>query len=61
MKREITLKNTVLGVELGSTRIKAVLCDEAGKVLASGSYEWENKYIKNTKEVYNEKTLLTRF
>lgn len=32
----------ILGIELGSTRIKAVLCNENGKVLSSGSYEWEN-------------------
>lgn len=57
MKREITLKNTVLGVELGSTRIKAVLCDEAGKVLASGSYEWENKYI-NELWTYSQEDIL---
>lgn len=35
----------VLGIELGSTRIKAVLCDEYGKVLASGSHEWENELL----------------
>ena len=34
-----------LGLELGSTRIKSVLVDEQGKVLASGSYEWENKLV----------------
>lgn len=32
-----------LGVEFGSTRIKAVLIDEHCNVLASGSYNWENK------------------
>lgn len=35
----------ILGIELGSTRIKAVLCDENGKVLASGSHEWENSFV----------------
>lgn len=35
----------ILGIELGSTRIKAVLCDEQGKVLAIGAHEWENDYI----------------
>lgn len=34
----------VLGIELGSTRIKAVLIDEKFKVIASGSYDWENRY-----------------
>ena len=32
----------ILGIELGSTRIKAVLMDERAKVLSQGSYEWEN-------------------
>ncbi len=36
---------TFLGIELGSTRIKAVLIDEAGFPLASGAYEWENQYV----------------
>ncbi|WP_099469732.1 xylulokinase [Konateibacter massiliensis] len=33
----------VLGIEFGSTRIKAVLIDEKHDPIASGSYEWENK------------------
>lgn len=32
-----------LGVEFGSTRIKAVLIDDVQNVVASGSYEWENQ------------------
>ena len=32
-----------LGIELGSTRIKAVIIDGTGAVLASGSSVWENK------------------
>ena len=35
----------ILGVEFGSTRIKAVLCDERGKVLAQGAYAWENRLL----------------
>lgn len=35
---------TVLGVEFGSTRIKAVLIGEDHAPLASGSFEWENRY-----------------
>ena len=35
----------ILGIELGSTRIKAVLIDEKAKVLAQGSYEWENELV----------------
>lgn len=34
---------TSLGIELGSTRIKAVLTNLQGKPLASGSHEWENR------------------
>lgn len=33
----------ILGIELGSTRIKAVLIDENASVIAQGSHEWENK------------------
>ena len=36
---------TVIGIELGSTRIKAVLTDYSGKVLAQGSHGWENQYV----------------
>src|SRR5215510_4970529 len=35
---------TALGIEFGSTRIKAVLIGEDHKPIASGSYEWENRY-----------------
>ncbi len=35
---------TVLGIELGSTRIKAVLIDSRHEVLASGAHDWENRY-----------------
>lgn len=35
---------TVLGIEFGSTRIKAVLIGEDHRPIASGSYEWENRY-----------------
>ncbi len=35
---------TFLGIELGSTRIKAVLLGEDYKPLASGSHTWENEF-----------------
>ena len=38
-------KETVLGIELGSTRIKAVLLDREHRPLASGSFEWENQLV----------------
>lgn len=34
----------VLGIEFGSTRIKAVLIDENHVPIASGSHDWENRY-----------------
>ncbi len=34
----------VLGIELGSTRIKAVLIGEDHTPIASGNHEWENRY-----------------
>ncbi len=39
------LRNTVLGIELGSTRIKAVLIDRNHTPVASGSYDWENRLV----------------
>ncbi len=39
------LKKTALGIELGSTRIKAVLIDEKHIPVASGDFEWENQYV----------------
>ncbi len=35
----------VLGVELGSTRIKSVLIDDENNPIASGSHEWENQLV----------------
>ncbi len=35
---------TALGIEFGSTRIKAILIGEDHTPIASGSYEWENRY-----------------
>jgi len=32
-----------IGIELGSTRIKAVAIDQSGKPLASGGFDWENR------------------
>ena len=35
----------ILGIELGSTRIKSVLIGEDTSVIAQGSYEWENELV----------------
>ena len=40
----MNLKDTVIGIELGSTRIKAVLLSKDHEVLASGDHTWENSF-----------------
>lgn len=46
MTAKDAIKNgkTALGIEFGSTRIKAVLIDYSGTVLAVGIYDWENSF-----------------
>ena len=36
-----------LGIEFGSTRIKANLIDDHFNIIASGVYTWENSFINN--------------
>lgn len=43
-KEAILSNKTALGIEFGSTRIKAVLVDGENQPIASGSYDWENRY-----------------
>ncbi|MBQ7733185.1 MAG: FGGY-family carbohydrate kinase [Synergistaceae bacterium] len=44
--KELILQGkTALGIEFGSTRIKGVLVDYEGHVLASGWHEWENSLV----------------
>ncbi|MCI9453538.1 MAG: FGGY-family carbohydrate kinase [Dorea sp.] len=43
VKEVIESGKAVLGIELGSTRIKAVLIDENHTPIASGDHEWENR------------------
>ncbi len=47
----MNLESAVIGIELGSTRIKAVLIDENHEVLASGAYSWQNS-LENGVWVY---------
>lgn len=44
IQKAIESGKTILGIEFGSTRIKAVLIGEDHKTIASGSHEWENKH-----------------
>jgi len=43
VRKVITEGKTVLGIELGSTRIKGVLLDDKNEMLASGGHTWENR------------------
>lgn len=42
-KSTIESGKAILGIEFGSTRIKAVLIDEKNKPIAQGSHTWENQ------------------
>ena len=47
MDPRITIETgkAILGIEFGSTRIKAVLVDEEHKPIAQGAHEWENQLV----------------
>ena len=47
VKSTITNGKAILGIEFGSTRIKAVLIGEDNAPIASGSHEWENQLVDN--------------
>lgn len=47
VKYTIQSGETALGIELGSTRIKAVLIGKDNIPIASGSHDWENSYVNN--------------
>ena len=44
-KSTIEAGKAILGIEFGSTRIKAVLIDEENKPIAQGSHSWENQLV----------------
>lgn len=45
MNNYVLSGNEVLGIEFGSTRIKAVLINKNNEPLASGGFTWENKLV----------------
>ncbi|MEJ2758775.1 MAG: FGGY-family carbohydrate kinase [Anaerolineales bacterium] len=47
IKTVIANGETALGIEFGSTRIKANLIGPDHAILASGNYDWENQYVNN--------------
>ncbi len=44
-KQTIESGKAVLGIEFGSTRIKAILIDQENNPIAQGSHEWENQLV----------------
>mgnify|MGYP002538560680 CR=1 FL=1 len=44
-KTTIETGKAILGIEFGSTRIKAVLINEANEPIAQGAHEWENQLV----------------
>ena len=44
-KQTIESGKAILGIEFGSTRIKAVLINGENKPIAQGAYEWENQLV----------------
>lgn len=44
-RKTIEEGKAILGIEFGSTRIKAVLIDEESKPIAQGSHQWENQLV----------------
>lgn len=47
IKNAIINGQTVIGIELGSTRIKTVMIDSDNMPIASGNHDWENSYVDN--------------
>ena len=53
-KELIEKGKTVLGIEFGSTRIKAVLIDENHHPIASGDHEWENRLENGIQPAFSQ-------
>ncbi len=58
IKNAITNGKTALGIEFGSTRIKAVLVGEDNAPIASGAHDWENR-LENNIWTYSEEDIWT--
>lgn len=58
LKQAILQGETSLGIEFGSTRIKAVLIDNHTETIATGSYEWDNQ-LANGYWTYNQVDIIT--
>ena len=58
IKNDIVNGKTALGIEFGSTRIKAVLIGSNNSPAATGSHEWENR-LENGIWTYSENDIIT--
>ena len=58
IKNDIVNGKTALGIEFGSTRIKAVLIGSNNSPAAIGSHEWENR-LENGIWTYSENDIIT--
>ena len=58
IREAILTGRTMLGLEFGSTRIKAVLVGEDHVPVASGSHDWENRY-ENHIWTYGQEDIVT--
>ena len=47
MREAVEAGKTILGIEFGSTRIKAVLTNEENAPIAQGAHDWENRLENN--------------
>lgn len=57
VKNDIINGNTALGIEFGSTRIKAVLISSDNTPVASGAHEWENR-LENGIWTYTQEDII---
>ena len=57
VQEKIRNNKTYLGIEFGSTRIKAVLIDDTFAPIASGSHQWENRF-ENGVWTYSEDDII---
>lgn len=58
IQETIRTGKTFLGIELGSTRIKAILIDDKHNPIASGDHVWENRlengiWTYSLKDIWN--------
>ena len=58
VKQQLLNGETSLGVEFGSTRIKAVLLADSGALIAAGNFDWENDLVDGIWTYPMEKVVL---